>query len=90
MLGTLCHPKEDKFTFKINLKLFKEQTPSGDTGTFIPLELTKRLILSKLAGIFDSIGAGAAVLVKPKEFLKVLRRFVPYRGNPKVLLSYKS
>ena len=33
---------------------------------FIPVKLTKRLILSKLAGIFYPVGAGAAVLVKPK------------------------
>ena len=26
----------------------------------------KRLILSKLAGVFDPMGTGAAVLVKPK------------------------
>ena len=30
------------------------------------MKLTKRQILSKLAGIFDPIGAGAAVLIKPK------------------------
>lgn len=77
MLGTVCHPKEDKFTFKIKLKLSKEQTPSGDPGILIPLKLTKRLILSKLVSIFDSIGVGAAVLVKPMEFLKIVRRFVP-------------
>ena len=32
----------------------------------IPVKLTRRQILSKLAGIFDPIGAGAAVLIKPK------------------------
>ena len=31
-----------------------------------PLKLTNRLILSKLAGVFDPMGARAAVLVKPK------------------------
>ena len=54
------------FTFKIELELAKENLPLGDPGMFIPLKLTKRLILSKLAGVFDPIGAGAAVLVKPK------------------------
>ena len=33
---------------------------------FIPVKLTKCLILSKLAGIFDPIGAGTTVLIKPK------------------------
>ena len=33
---------------------------------FIPVKLTKHLILGKLAGIFDPVGAGAAVLVKTK------------------------
>lgn len=32
----------------------------------VPVKLTKRQILSKLAGIFDPIGAGAAVVIKPK------------------------
>ena len=40
--------------------------PLGDPGLFIPIKVTKRLILSKLAGIFDPVGAGAAVLIKPK------------------------
>ena len=31
-----------------------------------PVKLTKRQILSKLAGSFDPIGASAAVLIKPK------------------------
>ena len=30
------------------------------------MKLTKRQILSKLAGIFDPVGAGAAVLIKLK------------------------
>ena len=66
MLGTVWLPQEDMFTFKIKLELAKEIFPLGDPGTFIPMKLTKRLILSKLAGVFDPIGAGAAVLVKPK------------------------
>lgn len=32
----------------------------------IPVKLTKRQILSKFAGIFNPIGAGATVLIKPK------------------------
>ncbi len=54
VLGTVWHPQEDKFSFKVNL---------GDTeGT----KLTKRMILSKLSGIFDPIGGGVAVLIKSK------------------------
>ena len=37
--------------------------------------MTKRLILSKLAGIFDSVGAGAAVLIKPKIAMQELWQF---------------
>ena len=66
VLGTVWLPQEDMFTFTIKLELAKENLPSGDPGTFIPLKLKKRLILSKLAGVFDPMGAGAAVLVKPK------------------------
>ena len=65
VLGTVWLPQEDMFTFTIKLELAKENLPSGDPGTFIPLKLKKRLILSKL-GVFDRMGAGAAVLVKPK------------------------
>ena len=54
------------FTFKIKRELAKENLPLGAPGAFIPLKPTKRLILSKLASVFDPIGAGAAVLVKPK------------------------
>lgn len=66
VLGTVWLPQEDMFTFTIKLELAKENLPSGDPGTFIPLKLKKRLILSKLEGVFDPMGAGAAVLVKPK------------------------
>ena len=61
-LGTVWLPKEDKFSFKIRI----ESTSMKDNTTAGPMKLTKRQILSKLAGIFDPIGAGAAVLIKPK------------------------
>ena len=54
VLGTVWLPREDMFTFKIKLELAKENLPLGDPGTFIPLKLTKRLIRSKLAGVFSS------------------------------------
>ena len=62
VLGTVWLPKEDKFSFKIKIDLASAKEPA----VFVPLKLTKRQILSKLAGIFDPIGAGAAVLIKPK------------------------
>ena len=62
VLGTVWLPQEDMFTFTIKLELAKENLHSGDPGTFIPLKRKNRLILSKLAGVFDP----AAVLVKPK------------------------
>lgn len=36
------------------------------------MKLTKHLILSKLSGIFNSIGAGTAVLIKAKIAMKEL------------------
>ena len=65
-LGPFWLPEKDTFTFKIKIELTKETAPKGDPGVFIPVKLTKRLILSKLVGIFDPVGAGAAVLIKPK------------------------
>ena len=66
VLGAVWLPREDMFTFKIKLELAKENLPLGDPGTFILLKMTKRLLLNKLAGVFDPMGTGAAVLVKPK------------------------
>lgn len=54
------------FLFKIKLKLAREDLPLGDPSTCVPLKLTKRLILSKIAIIFDPLGAWVAVFVKPK------------------------
>ena len=41
VLGTVWLPQEDMFTFTIKLELAKENLPSGDPGTFIPLKLKK-------------------------------------------------
>ena len=62
VLGTVWLPQEDKFSSKIKIELASLKDPS----TFVPVKLTKHRILSKVAGIFDPIGAGAAVLVKAK------------------------
>ena len=68
VLGTVWLPKKDKFSFKIRI----ESESMKDNATADPMKLTKRQILSKLAGIFDPIGAGAAVLIKPKSALQQL------------------
>lgn len=41
VLGTVWLPQEDMFTFTIKFELAKENLPSGDPGTFIPLKLKK-------------------------------------------------
>ena len=66
VLRAVWLPREDMFTFKIKLELAKENLPLGDPGTFILPKMTKRLLLSKLTGVFDPMGTGAAVLAKPK------------------------
>ena len=68
VLGTVWLPKTDQLSLKVKMEL----TNLKDSSTYIPVKLTKRRILSKLAGIFDPIGAGAAVLVKPKIALQEL------------------
>ena len=68
VLGTVWLPKTDQLSLKVKVEL----TNLKDSSTYIPVKLTKRRILSKLAGIFDPIGAGAAVLVKPKIALQEL------------------
>ena len=49
-------------TFKI--KMVISPTQSNNPKTLIPLKLTKRILLSKMAGIFDQIGAATEVLIK--------------------------
>lgn len=58
VLGMVWSPKEDMFSYKVKIDATaSEVKPKG---------LTKRKILSYVAGIFDPIGAGAPVLVKAK------------------------
>ena len=66
VLGTVWLPEKATFTFKIKIELVKETAPLGDPYVFIPVKLTKHLILGKLADIFDPVGAGAAALIKTK------------------------
>lgn len=66
VLGTVWHPKEDQFSFKVKVD-FANTAPNNDKPIpATPTKLKKRLILSKLSGIFDPIGAGAVVLIKAK------------------------
>ena len=65
VLGTVWLPTEDKFSFRIKINFANTSPPSNDP-LFTPLKLTKRIIFSKLAGVFDPIGEGAAVLIKSK------------------------
>ena len=64
VLETVWNPHEDT-SFKVKL----DDTDLDAKKTF-PIsqatKLTKHIILSKLAGIYNLIGGGAAVLVKPK------------------------
>ena len=65
VLGTAWHPKSDQFSFAVKIQdqnLLSSETSVHSTTT----KMTKRSILSKLSGIFDPIGAGAATLVKAK------------------------
>ena len=55
--GTVWLPQEDMFTFTIKLELAKENLPSGDPGTFIPLKLKKRLILEQASRCIRSNGS---------------------------------
>ena len=75
VLGTVWLPKEDKFSFKIKIEFAGESAPPGNPNPSVPLKLTKRVILSKLAGIFDPIGTGAAVLIKAKITMQELWQF---------------
>ncbi len=65
VLGTVWNPNEDQFSFAVKIEI-PEASPNEKSMSRIPCKLTKRIILSKLSGIFDPIGAGAATLNKAK------------------------
>jgi hypothetical protein len=54
VLGTVWHPKQDQFSFAVKIEypnaLSNEATPTSTKSS----KMTKRIILSKLAGIFLS------------------------------------
>ena len=66
VLGTVWHPKQDQFSFAVKIEYPNELSNETTPTSTKPSKMTKRIILSKLAGIFDPIGAGAATLVKAK------------------------
>ena len=57
VLGTFWHPKDDQFSFAVKSVPSNEETCTSS-------KMTKRIILGKLSGIFDPVGAGVATLVK--------------------------
>ena len=59
VLGTVWHPNDDQFSFAVKSVLSNEETCTSS-------KMTKRIILGKLSGIFDPVGAGVATLVKAK------------------------
>lgn len=50
VLGTVWLPEDDMLTFKIKIVISPDATQSNNPKTLIPLKLTKRILLSKLAG----------------------------------------
>lgn len=50
VLGTVWLPEDDMLTFKIKMVISPDATQSNNPKTLIPLKLTKRILLSKLAG----------------------------------------
>ena len=64
VLGTVWHPEQDMLTFKIKMVMDPDATQYHNSPKMvIPLKLTKRILLSKLVGIFDPIGAATTVLI---------------------------
>ena len=65
VLETVWNPHEDTFSFKVKL----DDAGLDAKKTFPisqPTKLTKRIILSKLAGIYDPTGCGADIQIKAK------------------------
>lgn len=62
VLGTSWNFKTDKFHFKVRADLLK----LVDRPSHVPVKMTKRIILSQVARIYDPIGFTAAFLVRVK------------------------
>lgn len=72
VLGTVWLPGDDMLTFKIKMVISPDATQSDNRKTPIPLNLRKKIILSKLTGIFDPIGAATPVLINLKVAMEEL------------------
>ena len=66
VLGAVWNPDEDQFSFKVKDTFTQESSETSPSDLSQSTKLTKRRILSQIAGIFDPIGVTAAVLVKSK------------------------
>ena len=62
VLGVIWHNSEDTFSFVVKLDFSRFML--GTTPQQIPLKLTKRMILSQIARIYDPVGFTAAFLIK--------------------------
>ena len=62
VLGTTWNSRTDKFQFKVRASLLKVI----ETLRHAPMKMTKRMILSQAAEIYDPIGFAAAFIVKAK------------------------
>ena len=68
VLGVIRNPKENKFSYKVNNDTTFSNAPKPEC-------LTKRKILSRIAGIFDPIGSGAPILIKAKIAMQELWQY---------------
>ena len=66
VLGAVWNPDEDQFSFKFKDTFTQESSETPPSDLSQSTKLTKRRILSQIAGISDPIGVTAAVLVKSK------------------------
>ena len=70
VLGVSWNNSEDTFSFVVKLDFSRFM--SGTIPQQIPLKLTKRMILSQIARIYDPVGFTAAFLIKAKIGLQQL------------------
>ena len=68
VLGTLWNFRTDEFYFRVRTELLK----LDDRPNPVPLKMTKRMILSQVARIYDPIGFAAAFIIRAKIGLQKL------------------
>ena len=66
ILGSVWNHWEDVFSFKVKIDLTKFMPDVETEDPQIKLKLTKRIVLSQIARVFDPIGFAAAFLIRPK------------------------